>query len=702
MKRLVTIIIYMTAIFTMQSQPFDRKVVTDSLNRKLSAVKNSSDSIVVLSNLFDIAQDYGDPAADSIAQVIYKMALARNDKPLALEMLRQRSNFHLREVDVLERLLSEALIIENSNPALMKETSTFLRMALNNWFHLHAPEEQRRTRLEEELERWNMMPPTDLYERIVLLQSVCQSLTQDATGQLLKEYTDKLGQLINMLPPAQYSLRNQFNIQAALNYYNSGYPKEGLERDRHTLIVLDSLETAYKAKGRPYRNYDRYRFIIYTRALSNYESMTTAEIEGFYTKAFYYRNRSGLNLAPYDQLLEAYHAMARHDCAKAHPILKELLTMDLNRLQRMGVLRMAVKCAGQVGDQPMLINALSQLNEALQDALDTGVNHKIRELQIIYDINTKNRNIKDLTLERIKAQNDRKNYFIFFGAVLIAMLLGITIYAIFSSRRSRRLAKSLAASNAALLEESQRLMLTQGKLTVACDEARQLSQFKSDFIRTLGRELSEPLNAIVEYSRLIVDCSEAQGKHYLAEYADLVSSNSAFLTAVFNDIFRLSEGADEMPALMRAELTNINNLLRLAIETVKTSASAGVDIYMRPDSEDITAMVDPHRLTQIVLALLRNAVTHTVKGSVVVACGLTSNSERVAISVTDTGCGIDPTMASKVFERGVKGRKSSENAGLGLPIALMLAHLMGGDIVLDESYTAGARFVVTFPYKIIK
>jgi signal transduction histidine kinase len=67
------------------------------------------------------------------------------------------------------------------------------------------------------------------------------------------------------------------------------------------------------------------------------------------------------------------------------------------------------------------------------------------------------------------------------------------------------------------------------------------------------------------------------------------------------------------------------------------------------------------------------------------------------VSVSDTGCGIPPEKAEKVFERFEKLNEFVQGTGLGLSICKLIIENLGGKIWVDKSYTQGARFVFTHP-----
>ncbi|QVJ81606.1 sensor histidine kinase [Xylanibacter ruminicola] len=66
--------------------------------------------------------------------------------------------------------------------------------------------------------------------------------------------------------------------------------------------------------------------------------------------------------------------------------------------------------------------------------------------------------------------------------------------------------------------------------------------------------------------------------------------------------------------------------------------------------------------------------------------------------VEDTGIGIPAAEAERIFDEFVQLNEYYDGTGIGLTVARSLARRLGGDVVLDTTYTAGARFVFTLPW----
>ena len=115
--------------------------------------------------------------------------------------------------------------------------------------------------------------------------------------------------------------------------------------------------------------------------------------------------------------------------------------------------------------------------------------------------------------------------------------------------------------------------------------------------------------------------------------------------------------------------------------------------------EDLRIETDGMRVQQILINYLTNACKHTAEGSIVLQASADKEKGEIIFSVTDTGTGVPAEKAEKIFERFVKLNDFVQGTGLGLSICRTLAEKLGGRVWLDTSYTGGARFMFTIPYK---
>ncbi|GAC1403248.1 MAG: hypothetical protein NVSMB52_17250 [Chloroflexota bacterium] len=112
--------------------------------------------------------------------------------------------------------------------------------------------------------------------------------------------------------------------------------------------------------------------------------------------------------------------------------------------------------------------------------------------------------------------------------------------------------------------------------------------------------------------------------------------------------------------------------------------------------------VDPKRLEQVLINLLHNAIKFTPAGGTVTV-GAVRQGRGVHIEIVDTGVGMEPSEAARVFERFYKidrGRNRAHGAGLGLAIARHLLELHGSQLHVVSEVGRGSRFYFALPLAI--
>jgi K+-sensing histidine kinase KdpD len=115
-----------------------------------------------------------------------------------------------------------------------------------------------------------------------------------------------------------------------------------------------------------------------------------------------------------------------------------------------------------------------------------------------------------------------------------------------------------------------------------------------------------------------------------------------------------------------------------------------------PDS--LLILTDKLIFLKVLRELLYNADQFTQSGSITLGC-YQPDEASVCFSVTDTGQGIPEEYRSKLFSKFFKPNEFSEGLGLGLTLCQTAIEQMGGNIRLDETYTTGARFIITLPLR---
>jgi signal transduction histidine kinase len=229
-------------------------------------------------------------------------------------------------------------------------------------------------------------------------------------------------------------------------------------------------------------------------------------------------------------------------------------------------------------------------------------------------------------------------------------------------------------------------------------QARIANNAKSDFLTTMSHELRTPLNAIGGYVELLE--MELRGPLTPAQKRDLerIKASQQHLLGLISgvlDLARVEAGKvsyDIENIALEPFLASLDALI------APQAAAKKVTLDYMPCAPDVAVRADPEKLRQILLNLLSNAIRHTPPGGSV-SLSAEPMGARVQIAVQDTGPGIARDKHDEIFEPFVQLDRSlsqpREGLGLGLAISRDLARGMAGDLTVDASATAGARFLVT-------
>jgi PAS domain S-box-containing protein len=233
-------------------------------------------------------------------------------------------------------------------------------------------------------------------------------------------------------------------------------------------------------------------------------------------------------------------------------------------------------------------------------------------------------------------------------------------------------------------------------------QLREATKAKDQFLAVMSHELRTPINAIMGYSDLLdLGVKGALNADQRAMVAR-VRETSRHLLGLINEVLDLAKiGAGRMD-LVRVDV-DVGNIVDRAVQQILPLAAAkGLSLVVEEPaagSPRVLAHADETRLMQIVVNLLSNAVKFTTAGGVVATYGRAH--AQVQVSVRDTGPGIPPDQAERIFEEfyQVEGglSRASGGTGLGLAIARRFARLMGGDITVDSEVGNGATFTLSLP-----
>lgn len=229
-------------------------------------------------------------------------------------------------------------------------------------------------------------------------------------------------------------------------------------------------------------------------------------------------------------------------------------------------------------------------------------------------------------------------------------------------------------------------------------ELEQASRLKSEFIANVSHELRTPMNAIIGYSRLILEGLD--GDINAAQQADLqrVTAAADRLLSLINELLDLAKIESGKLELVTSDF-DLGQLVAEACDLVRPAAEAK-SLELRSAIVPATGMFgDRDRIRQVLLNLLANAVKFTEHGVVTVSAW--GDDRWTTVSVVDTGIGIRPEQRDFIFDEFRQGDASTTRryggTGLGLAICRSLITLHGGRIWVETPEAGGSKFSFSVP-----
>ena len=237
--------------------------------------------------------------------------------------------------------------------------------------------------------------------------------------------------------------------------------------------------------------------------------------------------------------------------------------------------------------------------------------------------------------------------------------------------------------------------ITQGK---QIEEAlREADRRKDEFLATLGHELRNPLNAIINSIELIDKSEEVADFKQFCNIAKRQSKHLTYLVDDLLDASRMTYGKIRL----NHEVIDLTQLLQELLSDYEDSLQAKELILHRNLlDESVWIDGDRNRITQAFSNILHNAIKFSYPNSRI-TISMTLDEDWVTVEIADTGIGIESEALSRIFttfsqeDRSIAG---SEGLGLGLPLAKGIIELHDGRIRANSGgRDRGTEVIIELP-----
>ena len=249
---------------------------------------------------------------------------------------------------------------------------------------------------------------------------------------------------------------------------------------------------------------------------------------------------------------------------------------------------------------------------------------------------------------------------------------------------------------------NRQLTLANEKLAAMRLVAEQAQKAKTAFLAKVSHEFRTPLNMIIGLTDLMVESPEVLGGGIppkILRHLKTVHRNSEHLASMVDDVLDLSQAEAGRLALHR-ERVSLSGVVDKALAVVRPLVSKkGLNLRVDTPKDMPDVYCDRTRMSQVILNLVSNAARFTESGGITIR--MQTKDRRVVVGVSDTGPGISPEDAERIFEPFCQGTiglsRDRGGTGLGLTISKQFVEMHGGRMWLESELGVGSTFFFSLP-----
>ncbi|MBQ6938037.1 MAG: HAMP domain-containing histidine kinase [Clostridia bacterium] len=289
------------------------------------------------------------------------------------------------------------------------------------------------------------------------------------------------------------------------------------------------------------------------------------------------------------------------------------------------------------------------------------------------------------------------------GTIVLLMLILIPMIIIFYRSRKKEI-KILSEGIAHLaegdfnykipLKKKDSLARVYANFNKMCEELKSVQILRNDFINSYSHEFKTPIASINGFASLLLEKNLTPQER--EQYLTIIIEETDRLSRLATNTILLSKLSSQQ-IVTDVEPYDLSEQIRqCSIILSKKWMEKKIDFDC--ELEEVTFAGNRELMQHLWLNIISNAIEHTNKGGRITV-SLCQDKEKVCVSVSDNGEGMDEQTLRHLFDPYFQGdaSHSSQGLGLGLSIAKRIVELCRGEILVESRLREGSRFTVNLP-----
>lgn len=230
-------------------------------------------------------------------------------------------------------------------------------------------------------------------------------------------------------------------------------------------------------------------------------------------------------------------------------------------------------------------------------------------------------------------------------------------------------------------------------------DAEKLDAMRRDFVANVSHELKTPLTSIKSYTETLMD-GYVDDPETQKQFLKVIDSEAERMTRLVRDLLQLSN-FDSHKITFYKEYNDYIDLARKCVNQLMMPAKKkNITIKMITTQEQLVGLFDLHRMEQVVINIISNAIKYTPENGFV-DIQVIERDDRAIIRVKDNGIGIPSDDILSIFDRFYRVDKARTRnmggTGLGLSIAKEIVHGHEGSIEIESEFGKGTVVIISIP-----